>query len=411
MDPGKEASMSTACRVRVTGPLTMYADGFRADLAARGYAAGSADRNLRTLAHVSRWMDGQGLSAGQLSIARLEEFLEARRREGYHHALSLRAVMPLAGYLRRAGVAAVPAEPAAGGGALEAVAGEYRRYLVCERALTEQVAGKYTRLAREFLSACERPGGPGMGELSAAWVTDYVVAQCRGRPPGSAKFLVTALRSVLRFSFLAGYTRCQLASAVPGVAYWGAGSLPRALSPQTVAALLASCDMATLAGRRDRAILVLLARLGLRAGEVAGLELDDLDWRAGEISVRGKGSRRERLPLPADVGEALAGYLHSGRPRAGCRKVFLRLSAPIQGLTVPAVTAVVYRACARAGLPKAGAHRLRHSAASAMLAGGGTLTEVGQVLRHVRLETTAIYAKIDQAALRGLARPWPGGAA
>ena len=178
-----------------------------------------------------------------------------------------------------------------------------------------------------------------------------------------------------------------------------------------MAALLASCDTATLGGRRDQAILVLLARLGLRAGEVAGLELDDLDWRAGEISVHGKGSRRERLPLPADVGEALVGYLHGGRPPAPCRKVFLRLSAPIQGLTVPAVTTVVYRACARADLPRTGAHRLRHSAATAMLAGGGTLTEVGQVLRHVRLQTTAIYAKVDRVALRGLARPWPGGAA
>jgi site-specific recombinase XerD len=177
-----------------------------------------------------------------------------------------------------------------------------------------------------------------------------------------------------------------------------------------VAALLASCDPASLGGRRDRAILVLLARLGLRAGEVAGLELDDLDWRAGEISVHGKGSRQERLPLPADVGEALVAYLHGGRPRAGCRTVFLRLNAPAEGLTVPAVTAVVYRACARAGLPRAGAHRLRHSAASAMLAGGATLTEVGQVLRHARLGTTAIYAKIDQAALRSLARPWPAGA-
>ncbi len=288
---------------------------------------------------------------------------------------------------------------------------EYRRYLVSERALTEAVAGKYARLAGEFLSACRQPDGPGLEDLSAAWVTGYVVAQCRGRPPGSAKFLVTVLRSLLRFLFLAGYTRRQFASAVPTVAHWGAGSLPRALSPETVAALLATCDRSTSAGRRDWAILVLLARLGLRAGEVAGLELDDLDWRAGEISVHGKGSRRERLPLPADVGEALVAYLHGGRPRAGCRTVFLRLSAPIQGLTVPAVTAVVYRSCARAGLAKAGAHRLRHSAASAMLAGGGTLTEVGQVLRHARLETTAIYAKIDQAALRGLARPWPGGAA
>lgn len=402
--------MSSACQVRVTGPLAGYADGFRAGLAAQGYAAGSADRNLRTMAHVSRWMQGGGLSAGQLSIARLEEFLRARRREGYHHALSIRAVMPLVSYLRRAGVAAVPAGPPPGG-VVDLLAAEYCGYLAGERALTAEVVVRYARCAREFLSACERPGGPGLAGLSAAWVTDYVVAQCRGRPPGSAKLVATALRSLLRYLFLAGHVRCQLAGAVPAVAHWGAGSLPRALPPRAVTALLASCDETTLAGRRDRAILVLLARLGLRAGEVAALELDDLDWRAGEVSVHGKGSRRERLPLPADVGQALVAYLHGDRPRAGCRKVFLRLSAPVAGLTVPAVTAVVYRACARAGLPRAGAHRLRHSAASAMLAGGGTLTEVGQVLRHARPGTTAIYAKIDQAALFGLARPWPGGAA
>ena len=398
--------MCTACRVRVTGPLAMYADGFWSDLTGQGYVAESADRNVRTLAHVSRWMDRQGLSAGQLTAGRLEEFLVARRREGYHHALSVRAVMPLLGYLQRLGVAPVPAASEA-----PALVAQYRRYLVSERTLTDAVAGKYARLAGEFLSACGHPDGPGLEDLPAAWVTGYVVAQCRARPPGSAKFVVTALRSLLRFLFLAGHVRFELAGAVPTVAHWGAGSLPRALPAETVAALLASCDGSTLVGRRDRAILVLLARLGLRAGEVTGLELGDVDWQAGEISVRGKGDRRERLPLPADVGEALAGYLAGGRPRAACRKVFLRLNAPIAGLTVPAVTAVVYRACARAGLPRAGAHRLRHSAASAMLAGGGTLTEVGQVLRHVRLETTAIYAKIDQAALRGLARPWPGGAA
>jgi integrase/recombinase XerD len=359
---------------------------------------------------VSRWMGGQGLSAGQLSTGLVEEFLRARRREGYRHALSTRAVMPLISYLRRAGVGGLPPEVAVGSGALDLVVEEYRRYLVGERALTAGVVRGYTRLAREFLTACEQPDGLGLSELSAASVTDYVVAQCRGRRPGSAKFLVTGLRSVLRFLFLAGHTRHQLAFAVPTVAHWGAGNLPRALSPETVAALLASCDQNTLDGRRDRAILALLARLGLRAGEVAGLELDDLDWGAGEISVHGKGNRRERLPLPVDVGEALVAYLR-GRPRAGCRTVFLRLSAPITGLTVSGVTAVVYRACARAGLPPAGAHRLRHSAASAMLAGGGTLAEVGQVLRHARLETTAIYAKVDRVALRALARPWPGGAA
>ncbi len=320
--------MSTVCRVRVTGPLAMYADGFWADLAAQGYAAGSADRNLRTLAYVSRWMDGQGLSAGQLSVARLVEFLEARRREGYHHALSIRAVMPLAGYLRRLGVAAVPPEPAAGGGTLDAVAGEYCRYLVSERALTAGVAGKYIRLAREFLAACGQPGGSGLGELPAAWVTGYVVAECRGRPPGSAKFVVTALRSVLGFLFLAGHTRCQLASAVPAVAHWGAGSLPRALSPQMVAALLASCDTASLAGRRDRAILVLLARLGPARGRGGrpGARRPGLASRGDVGSRQGRCLAYGALPLVPLVYRliSLAGPGPSGsaRPSRLCQRCF-----------------------------------------------------------------------------------------
>ncbi len=320
--------MSTVCRVRVTGPLAMYADGFWADLAAQGYAAGSADRNLRTLAYVSRWMDGQGLSAGQLSVARLVEFLEARRREGYHHALSIRAVMPLAGYLRRLGVAAVEPEPAAGGGTLDAVAGEYCRYLVSERALTAGVAGKYIRLAREFLAACGQPGGSGLGELPAAWVTGYVVAECRGRPPGSAKFVVTALRSVLGFLFLAGHTRCQLASAVPAVAHWGAGSLPRALSPQMVAALLASCDTASLAGRRDRAILVLLARLGPARGRGGrpGARRPGLASRGDVGSRQGRCLAYGALPLVPLVYRliSLAGPGPSGsaRPSRLCQRCF-----------------------------------------------------------------------------------------
>lgn len=403
--------MSDACRVRVTGPLVSYVDGFRQELAVQGYTVQPQDRNLRTLAHVSRWMASERLAVGELTTGRLEEFLEARRREGYHHALSMRAVRPLMEHLRALGV--VPQEDVTPGtGALDIVVEEYGRYLVSERGLTASVVGKYTRLARSCLAAFGEGDDFALSELSAASVTDYVVRECRGRPAGSAKHLITGLRSLLGFLFVVGHTTEELGSAVPAVAHWGAGSLPRAMSTDAVAALVASCDDTTRVGRRDRAILVLLARLGLRAGEVAAMELVDLDWRAGEIVLHnGKARRRERLPLPVDVGEALVAYLHDGRPRVECRKVFLRLNAPIVGLTTPAVTAVVYRACQRAGLPRAGAHRLRHSAATAMLAGGGTLVEIGQVLRHVRQETTRIYAKVDRVALRSLAQPWPGGAA
>jgi integrase len=187
--------------------------------------------------------------------------------------------------------------------------------------------------------------------------------------------------------------------------------LPRALEGELVARLLAGCNRQSATGRRDYAILLLLVRLGLRAGEVAALELEDIDWRQGEVTVRGKGHRHERLPLPVDVGEALVEYLRQGRPRHECPKLFMRAQAPYAGLVSSAVTTVVYLACDRAGLPHVGAHRLRHTAATEMLRGGARLSEVEQVLRHRSLATTAIYAKVDRVALRSLAQPWPGGVA
>lgn len=400
--------MVEGCRVRVIGPLAGHVDGFREDMAGRGYTVQVRDRNLRLLASVSRWMVEHELSPAELNLPLLADFLATRRHEGYHHALSVRALMPLMEYLAAVGAVPQPAvtEPVE---AVDRIVADYHRYLLGERALTPAVVGRYTRLAQQFLSATV--GGGQLAKLSASSVTDYVVRSCPGRPSGSAKLLVTGLRSLLRFVFLTGWLDVDLASAVPCVPHWGGGSLPRALKPATVAALAASCDLGTPAGMRDRAIIALLSRLALRAGEVAALELEDLDWRAGELVVRTqKSAGRDRLPLSIDVGEALVAYLRHGRPRSACRRVFLRLNAPITGLTAPAVTAVIYRACDRCLLPRAGAHRLRHSAATAMLAGGASLTEIGQVLRHARQDTTAIYAKVDQAALRRLARPWPGDA-
>jgi integrase len=181
------------------------------------------------------------------------------------------------------------------------------------------------------------------------------------------------------------------------------------LEPDHVAALLGSCDRGSVTGRRDLAVLTLLARLGLRAGEVAGLTLDDFDWRAGEVVVKGKGRRSERLPVPVDVGETVTGYLDGGRPRVECRSVFLRVCAPIVGISAVGVSSIVARACERAGVPVAGAHRLRHSAATSMLRAGASLGEIGQVLRHRSGPvTTSIYAKVDRVALRTVAQPWPG---
>ncbi len=400
--------MTDPSRTRVTGPLVAYADGFREELTGQGYTPGSAARQLQLMAHVSRWLVSQGLTAGELTPARVEEFLQARRADGYTLELSGRGLMPLLGYLR--GLCVVPAlpEPVACT-PTEMLVEDYGSYLAGERGLAASTVCRYAGVARLFLSECERAGGLDLERLTAGDVRAFVVSQCRSHRAASAKMLVTGLRSLLRFLLAEGYTTGQLAQAVPTATGWGGGALPQALGAGAVAAMLAGCDPVTVVGVRDVAILTVLHRLGLRAGEVAALELGDVDWHHGEIVVRGKGGRQERLPLPVDVGEALVAYLRR-RPRSECRILFLKVRAPIAGLTPDGVEDVVRGACMRAGLPPAGAHRLRHSAATAMLAGGASLAEVGQVLRHARLVTTSIYAKVDRAALRTIARPWPGGA-
>jgi site-specific recombinase XerD len=288
---------------------------------------------------------------------------------------------------------------------------DYRRYLEGERELAERSVDCYLDAARLFLCQREQPGGLDLERLTAAEVGAFVVEQCRRRRAAPAKALVVRLRSLLRFLFVAGYVPHQLAWAAPTPAGWAGGSLPQEFDEASVGALLASCDRRTLVGRRDFAILTVLARLGLRAGEVAGLQLDDVDWHHGELVVRGKGGRHDRLPLPVDVGEALVAYLHQGRPPVECRALFLRVKAPIVEMTSKGVWGLVHAACGRAGVPGAGPHRLRHHAATSMLRGGASLAEIGQVLRQVRAATTDIYAKVDRVALRTLAQPWPGGAA
>jgi integrase len=281
---------------------------------------------------------------------------------------------------------------------------------VQERGLAVGTIAGYLHVARLFCAARAVDGALHLDRLSAAEVTEFVLAECASRSVGSAKYVVCGLRSLLRYLHVAGHTDAQLDAAVPTAAGWRLASVPVSVGRCEVARLLASCDRRSTFGRRDYAVLVLLARLGLRAGEVAALELADIDWRAGEIVVRGKGRREERLPLPADVGEALAGWLRRGRPRCDAATVFTRVRAPHRRLTSGGVSNIVRAACGRAGLVVVNAHRLRHTAATEMLRAGASLPEVGQVLRHASVLTTAIYAKVDHDRLRTLALAWPGAA-
>lgn len=392
-------------RVGVVGPLLGHVACYAAMLEARGYSARTVDGSVRLVAQLSRWLAHQGREACDLSPVLLEQFLQTRREAGYR-TRSQQAYAPLLNHLSQIGVLSEPRLPGPPS-ATDTLLDNYRRYLVRERGLVQTTVRAYVASASCFLAKRLEAGKASLEGLTPREVTEAVLAECRRRKPGSAKRWLTELRSLLRFLEIEGRTRTGLLHAVPGVPGWKGDSLPRYLTADDLARLLASCDQGSLVGRRDFAILTLLARLGLRSLEVANLTLDDLNWRWGEIVVQSKG-HGECLPLPSDVGQALSAYLHD-RPRASCRGVFLAVVAPIEGLDASGIRSVVRRACRRAGLPPFGAHRLRHTAATHMLNAGASLAEVSQVLRHRDPQTTAMYAKVDQVSLRGLAQRWPGG--
>jgi site-specific recombinase XerD len=394
-------------KVAVKGPLGPYAAGFCAALDGLGYASSSAVNVLKLVAHLSRWMGSEGLTVRELGPEEVGRYVAARRAAGYRHNPAAWGLGTLLRYLRGLGVLAEVAPSGAPTGQ-ELLLQDYVRYLVSERGLTAGTVRYYRRFAGLFLSSVARGGELDVAAIATSDVSSFLVDQCGQRSVGAAKTLVMALRSLLGYLHVAGLSATPLVGAVPAVAPWRERAVPRALAPSAVAQLLESCDRRTAVGQRDYAILVVLARLGLRAGEVAALELSDIDWHRGELLVRGKGDRRERLPLPVDVGEALAGYLRQGRPRCQDRHVFLRVKAPPMGLHGDGVTKVVHAACLRAGVPVVGAHRLRRTHACETLRHGGSLAEVGEVLRQRSASTQALYAKVDRAALARVARPWPG---
>lgn len=397
----------------VSGPLASLAAGYRVELEGRlAYSRWAASAHLYLLADVSRWLDAHSLSPGLFDADAQAAFLADRREAGHVRRLTGRGLLPLTGYLRGLGVLAE--EPAAEPvGPVAVLLAVYVDYMVKERGLAEPTVTGYGRVACRFLLTCSPDPtveGCGVEDLDASQVHAFVLGECSRHGVGHANNVVTALRSLLRFLHVSGRTPRSLTDCVPRGAAWRDSGRSRALVDGDVEWLLASCSRDTAIGRRDFAVLTVLARLGLRASEVASLTVDDVDWRAGLITVAAK-ARRDRLPLPADVGEALADYCRNGRPSSEHRILFLHGRAPYAGLSRSAVSHVVVRACRRAGLPPVGAHRLRHTAASAMRRSGAPLFEIEQVLRHRWVVTTALYAKDDLDGLRSIARPWPGPAA
>ncbi len=384
--------MPSWTKVRVAGILAPFARGFGRELRSCGFTDLSTAEQLRLMAHLSRWMAREGLDG--LSREQIAVYCAARKADGYVARLTPGSLGRLLAFLQAQGVLSASPGPARPASAEEKLLGRYEAHLD-ERGLVPAVVAQYLKAAALFLD--EHPGAAvGQPGPDAAAVSAFCARELPRRGRAGAVNLAAALRSFLRFLHLEGLVAAPVAQAVPAVPNRKGRGVPRALPPATVERLLASCDRRTRLGRRDYAMLMLLARLGLRAGEVASMSLDDIDWRAGELTVHGKGGRDDRLPLPSDVGAALAAYLRI-RPRVK--------------VTPRAVTWAVYNACERSGVPKAGAHRLRHSLATQMLAAGSSLAEVGQVLRHARVATTAIYAKVDHRALDALVLPWPGAGA
>jgi site-specific recombinase XerD len=389
------------------GPLVPFAEGYAAELRERGYTPLSTVNELRQVGRLSRWLEAGGLSAVELSRERIEQFLVWQRAGGCHRAeWSRPGLLCLLEVLDGLGVLA-PENPMPASSPIDLLLSSFERYLVSERGLAPGTIVGYLRHARWFVEGLGREGVTG---LSAAEVTGAVLRKASsGGSVSAAQYFVSGLRAFLRFCFLEGLLAVDLSQAALVVRGRRASLLPRGISPADARALVGSCDRRRAVGRRDYALLVLLLRLGLRRGEVARLTLDDLDWCAGELVIDGKGGRAERLPLPADVGAAIASYLQRGRPASDRRELFLRARAPYAPIASGTVASTVRRACRRAGIPEVGSHRLRHTAACEMVQAGVPLVRIGQVLRHRSLQSTAIYARVDIEQLRRLAAPWPGG--
>ncbi|MBB4189825.1 site-specific recombinase XerD [Sinorhizobium terangae] len=393
------------------GPVASYIISFAEWLVGRGYSLVSTRNQVLMAAGFSSWLWQNRIALAGISGEHPGRYLRERAQFRRPKRGDDAALRHLLDFLRSVGAMPEEVKDEYQPSPIELHVQAYESYLRDARALNRKTIVNYRPVVRDFLNFCFSDGAVLLAELRAVDVTDFVQKRTSRLNIRRAKIMTTALRSFLSYARYNGDITSDLAAAVPIVANWRLSSIPRAISRDDVTRLLASIDRQTPMGRRDYAMILMLARLGLRSSEVITLDLDDIDWVAGQIRVRGKSSQRNDLPLSADVGEAIADYLRNGRPRSACRRVFLRDKAPIRGFEGPSGFGCVIRRCLRRAdinAPTTGAHQFRHGLASEMLRGGASLGEIGEVLGHRHMETTAIYAKVDLNALRTLAVAWPG---
>jgi len=396
-------------------PLQLHVDSFVNQLYDKGYAPQSVSNKRSIIMAFARWNQGKRTFIDDLNEDHLLAFLK-RRPPKPASAAEMRALRQFLAHLRiERGLPVLAGSKSAS--PADDLTQDYVAYLRTERGLAENSISVYGPCVRDFLVyRLEQKGSLALESLDAETIRAFLIERIPNRSPEPARLISVALRSLLGFLFLRGVTPRDLTPAVPMVRTYRQAGLPSGLSPEEVESVLLATDRSTTRGRRDYAILLLLARLGLRASEIMALELNDIHWRTGEIMVRGKGPRLDQLPLLADVGEAIALYIRKDRGASMSRRVFLRLIPPRIGLSRPcSIDHIVRFALAQAGVQprhRCVAHLFRHSLATRMIRHGASIAEIAEVLRHRSQSTTAIYAKVSFDALRTVARPWPirGGA-
>jgi integrase/recombinase XerD len=392
-------------------------DSYVETLIRSGYRELVIRQKRATVTQFACWLGKRRVQLCRIDEATVDAFLAHWSRRGFQVRNRRYTLLTFLGHLRQAGVTIRPEPaPSAAADAARLLLRPYETYLREEQGLTAETVANYLRFVQPLARDCLPVDGSdnATAGLDAQHIRDFLLRSTRGFRPTTAQLAATALRSFLRFLFVRGETAVDLSVAIPSVRRWRKATVHPFLRSDQVEQLLRACNTTTTRGRRDQAVLLLLARLGLRAREVATMQLEDLRWRTGEILVRGKGRAQQCLPLLPDVGATIAAYLRDRSPDSPCRNVFLRNEAPRVALGADAIGLIVRRALHRAGLrpSQRGSHLLRHSLATRMIRHGASMTEIGEVLRHRLPETTELYAKVDFEGLRAIALPWPaaGGA-